>query len=318
MTSAPPVVVIFGPTAVGKTDLLLRLFSESGGVEVIAADSMQVYRHLDVGTAKPGPEVLRRLPHHLIGVVDPKEQFNAGEFVRRADALVREVREKGRVPVISGGTAYYLRSFLYGLPDAPPGDAKVRRGLKRELAERGLEPLLEELGRVDPESRRRIAPRDSYRVLRALEVWRTAGRALTEFRRPDEPRAEYRALLVGLQRGREELYRRIDERVEAMFAAGLAEEVRGLLAAGYGPEDPGMRGIGYREFFSMKAGCLSWSGLKELIQGNSRRYAKRQLTFFRSIPGVAWFDPEDVESMRGAIEGFLEAEHAADAPPARP
>jgi tRNA dimethylallyltransferase len=309
-----PVVVIFGPTAVGKTDLLVQLFPETAEAEVIAADSMQVYRHLDVGTAKPGPEVLGRIPHHLISVVEPTHQFNAGEFVRRADALVRQIAARRRLPVVSGGTAYYLRSFLFGLPEAPAGDAEVRRRLRQELEEGGLEPLLQELERVDPVSRERIAPRDSYRVLRALEVWRTAGKPLVEFRTPSEARAEYRTLLIGLHRDREELYARIDERVEAMFAAGLVQEIRVLAAAGYGPGDPGMRGIGYQEFFTMKAGCLSWFGVKDLIQRNSRRYAKRQLTFFRSIPGVGWFDPRDFGRIRAEIRRFLAVAGSGGAP----
>jgi tRNA dimethylallyltransferase len=298
------VVVVFGPTAVGKTELLLELFP-GGEAEIVTADSMQVYRHLDVGTAKPTPDILRKLPHHLIGVVEPDQQFNAGEFVKRADALIREITGRGRLAVLSGGTAYYLRSFLFGLPDAPPGEAGVRKELKRELDERGLGPLLEELGRVDPVSKERIAPRDSYRVLRALEVYRCSGRPLSEFRNPAEPRREHRTLLIGLERPREELYRRIEARVEQMFAAGLIDEVRSLMAAGYGPQAPGMRGIGYQEFFLMQAGCLSWGSLRELVKRNSRRYAKRQLTFFRAIPQVSWFGPGDVESIRKKIAEFL-------------
>jgi tRNA dimethylallyltransferase len=298
------VVVVFGPTAVGKTELLLELFP-GGEAEIVTADSMQVYRRLDVGTAKPTPDILRKLPHHLIGVVEPDQQFNAGEFVKRADALIREITGRGRLAVLSGGTAYYLRSFLFGLPDAPPGEAGVRKELKRELDERGLGPLLEELGRVDPVSKGRIAPRDSYRVLRALEVYRSSGRPLSEFRNPAEPRREHRTLLIGLERPREELYRRIEARVEQMFAAGLIDEVRSLMAAGYGPQAPGMRGIGYQEFFLMQSGCLSWGSLRELVKRNSRRYAKRQLTFFRAIPQVSWFSPGDVESIRKKIAEFL-------------
>ena len=315
MSIPEPVVVVFGPTAVGKTELLVELFSGLPGAEVITADSMQVYRHLNVGTAKPPAEVLERLPHHLIGVVEPTDQFNAGEFVRRADRLVGEIRQRGRLPVISGGTAYYLQSFVCGLPDGPPGDPGVRKELRRELADRGPEHLLEELARVDPVSRGRIDPADTYRLLRALEVHRTSGRPLSEFRKPSSPRGQYRILLIGLRREREQLYRRIDQRVEGMFAAGLVEEVRGLIAAGYRAQDPGLRGIGYREFFVMQAGCLPWGAVKELIQRNSRRYAKRQLTFFRAIPGAEWWDPEDPAAIKGRIDRFLDATGAGVAPP---
>jgi tRNA dimethylallyltransferase len=297
--------VLFGPTAVGKTELLARLFPTPSPVEIISADSMQVYRCMDVGTAKPPIWLRQRLPHHLLDVVEPDRQFNAGEFVHRADALVAEILGRGHRPVLCGGSAYYLRSFINGLPGAPPADAGVRAALKEALARRGLVSLREELQQVDPASARAIGAQDAYRVLRALEVYRVSGRPRSSFLNPGVPRSCYRFLLIGLQRPREELYRRIDTRVEEMLAGGLASEVSDLLARGYGAGDPGMRGIGYKEFLDMEARGQSMREVGELIKRNSRRYAKRQITFFRSLPGVRWHSPEDVLTLRTLIEGHF-------------
>ncbi len=268
---------------------------------------MQVYRYMDIGTAKPDRSVRERLPHHLIDVVDPSQQFNAGEFVRRADRLAGEIASRGRTPVIAGGTAFYLRSFLYGLPETPRGDPVTRGRLKQELREKGPGFLYGELERVDPASAARIPRRDVYRLLRALEVARAEGRPLSSIPVPQAPRGGLRALLIGLSRPREELYRRIEERVEAMFARGLVSEVAGLLRRGYTEDDPGMQGIGYREFFQMRLGCLTRAEVRERIRRNTRRFAKRQITFFRSIPGVWWVHPEQEEEIRRRVEGFLES-----------
>ena len=305
MSQAEPVLVLFGPTAVGKTELLERLIVDFPRLEVINADSMQVYRGLDIGTAKPSRQLQSRIPHHLIDIVDPDSQFSAGQFVRLAESLNRELRLRGRLPVLCGGCAYYLRSFICGLPEAPASDPQVRRKLKEQLREQGLEALLEELGRVDPAARSAVAAGDTHRIVRALEVYRCSGRALSSFANPDRPRPGYRFLLIGLHRERQELYRRIDARVERMFHAGLAEEVRGLLDRGYGPEDPGLRGIGYREFLRMREGCQTLSEVREEVQRNSRRYAKRQITFFNSLPGVHWVPADAEEQVARSIERFL-------------
>jgi tRNA dimethylallyltransferase len=308
LSQAQPAIVLFGPTAVGKTELLERLILSFPHLEVISADSMQVYRGLDIGTAKPSREVLARIPHHLIDLVEPHIQFSAGEFVRRAERLNRELRSAARLPVLCGGTAYYLRSFICGLPEAPASDPEVRRELKGQLRERGLASLLEELARVDPATRGVVAASDSHRALRALEVYRSTGRPLSSFLNPDRPRPGYRLLLIGLHRERQELYRRIDERVMEMFRRGLPEEVKGLLGRGYGPADPGLRGIGYREFLQMREGCQTLSEVREAVQRNSRRYAKRQITFFKGLPDVRWVPadaPEATDTLVGLIDGFL-------------
>jgi len=286
-----------------------------GRFELISADSMQVYRGMDIGTAKPEPSLRASFPHHLIDILEPSEQFNAGEFVKRADILAREIRGRGRMPVVSGGTGFYLRNFLFGLPGSPRGDPAVREALRGELAREGLAALAARLARADPVAGARIQPGDTYRVLRALEVLQVTGRSLFSFDRPARLRPEYRFLVLGLQRDRGDLYGRIDERVERMFRHGLMGEVRALLEAGFSERDPGMRGIGYREFLSWRRGCLTRSGLVESIQRDSRNYAKRQVTFFRALPEVRWLHAEDRGELCGRIEGFLSAAENLQARP---
>jgi len=329
-----PVLVLFGPTASGKTNVLLRLFG-SGGLfsrtaEVVSADSMQVYRGMDIGTAKPSAQEREKLPHHLIDIRNPDEQFNAGDFVRLAHEAIAGIAQRGAFPVVCGGTGFYLKNLILGLPEAPPSDEAIRAMLKRELKEKGAAALMEELAQGDPVSAERIHLNDVYRLLRALEVLRLSGRPLSSFgvsgknpvlnfttnqHEPTRTEEEYRNssscglrgswlnnsevncryLVVGISRPREELYRRIDARCAAMFAQGLPDEVRRLCDRGYTPRDPGLRAIGYREFFVQEEdGSYRLSqdipGVQALVAQNCRRYAKRQITFCASLPGMQWID----------------------------
>ena len=311
MRPAPPVIVLFGPTAVGKSDLILSLFD--GRFEVINADSMQVYRHMDIGTAKTSLEARGRIPYHLIDIIDPTGQFNAGLFVKAAEGLIPEVRSRGRVPVVCGGTAFYITSLLYGLPGAPPADPDVRARMRELERATGKKAMHEMLWRRDPIAAARIEPGDSHRILRALEIVEATGRSMFSYPWPRALREDYRFLIVGLYRDREDLYSRIDRRVEEMFAQGLIDEVKGLVRMGYGIGDPGMRGIGYREFFEMRRGCLTVEHVRELVQRDSRRFAKRQLTFFRRVPETFWHHPEDSRAISSRLDGFL-ANHTAPPP----
>jgi len=319
--SVIPVVLLFGPTASGKTAVLEELFADEQALvpaEVVSADSMQVYRGMDIGTAKPSLELRARLPHHLIDIYDIREQYTVGDFVRHADLACIDIYRRGKLPVVSGGTGFYLKNFVLGLPAAPPSDLEIRNTLKEELAEGGIAPLLEELRAADPVSAERIHPNDTYRLLRALEVYRLTGRPLSSFPisgtsgqagNPDRP--SYRFLLIGIQRERASLYERINQRTRQMFREGLPEEVAGLVSQGYTRDDPGMRAIGYQEFF-LEDGRLARDVelVEELVARNSRRYAKRQITFFSSLPEVHWItDPEDGELPRlitKLISDFLE------------
>ena len=305
MSNDSPVLVFFGPTASGKTGILLELFKSTGRLqaEVISADSMQVYRGMNIGTAKPSPQERERLPHHLIDIRDPSQQFNAGDFIRLADEACAQIADRGKLPVVSGGTGFYLKNFIMGLSEAPPSDKKIREKLKLEINEKGAAALMKELACGDPLSSERIHINDEYRLLRALEVLRSSGRPLSSFEvSAKEKRSCFRFIIIGLSRPREELYRRINLRCAEMFRRGLADEVRSLYEAGYTPDDPGLRAIGYREFFVRADDQPDrWrlsqdiEGVQALVAQNSRRYAKRQITFFtgvcRGIEDVTWIEP---------------------------
>ena len=303
----PPVTVpvLFGPTASGKTGCLFRIFGKGGlckrRVEVVSADSMQVYRGMDIGTAKPSLAERQELAHRLIDIRNPDEQFNTGDFVRLATAAIDEIAAGGAVPVVCGGTGFYMKNLVLGMPEAPPSDAGISAALKIELREKGASALMDELARFDPVSAGRIHINDEYRLLRALEVLRICGRPLSSFAVPQKDsgssRGNYSFAVFGLLRPREELYGRIDRRCAAMFSQGLPEEVRLLHDAGYSPADPGMRAIGYREFFiedEPSSGRYRISqdhdGVEKLVAMNSRRYAKRQITFFASLPNAKWIN----------------------------
>ena len=278
---------------------------KGGCFEVINADSMQAYRHMDVGTAKPSEELLSRVTHHLVSFLEPSEQYNAGIFVKRAESLIAGIIGRGNAPVVCGGTAFYIRSLLCGLPESPIGSAEARERLRRREKEEGGQALYGELQRLDPEAAAHIQPNDRYRIMRALEILEVSGRSQFSFRWPREIRGDYSFLVIGLERPRDELYARIEARVEEMFGNGLIDEVKRLLQMGFGPEDPGMQAIGYREFFPMRKGCATLADVKEEIKMNSRRFAKRQLTFFRPIPGVRWMSPEKHEEIAELIREFM-------------
>jgi tRNA dimethylallyltransferase len=300
----PRVTILLGPTAVGKSQLLANLLPllRRRRAEVVNADSRQVYRALDAGTAKP-PERLRRLlPHHLVDIVEPDRQFTAGDFVRAADRLVAEIEQRGGRAVIAGGAAFYLWSYLHGLPPAPAADATIRRRLQERLRREGVAALHAELARCDPVGAERLPAADVNRIVRALEVFQLTGRPWSSFRPADAVRRDIEVLIVGLHRERADLYQRIDQRVEEMFGGGLAAEVAALRARGFGRDAPGLRSIGYAEFFAASAP----QEVLRLIQRNTRRLAKRQLTFFRRFPEVCWLPADATDRVGEAIERFLE------------
>jgi tRNA dimethylallyltransferase len=286
------VLILFGPTASGKTDFLQQQFCREGEItaEVISADSMQVYQGMDIGTAKPSPELQAKLPHHLIDIRKPSEQFNAGDFVRLADEAAADIHSRGRLPVVAGGTAFYLSNFIYGMSEAPPSNRQVQEALREELAEKGPVLMLEELRQGDPVSAERIKANDTYRLLRAIEVLRSSGRPLSSYHWFGEAgaglkmREQYDFDIQTIERPRDEVYRRINERCRQMFQAGLEAEVNELFEKGYTPDDPGMKAIGYREFFEKVDG--QWTMRKDidaveaLIAQHSRQYAKRQIVWF--------------------------------------
>jgi tRNA dimethylallyltransferase len=309
MQAEPLVVVLVGPTASGKTALLDELFGTERRraafglpeAEVVSADSMQAYRGMDIGTAKPGHDLQARLPHRLIDILDIDQQYTVGDFVRLADEACAGIADAGKLPIVAGGTGFYVRNFICGLPAAPAADRAMREAVAADLALRGVAALRSELEAIDPESAARIHGNDLYRLTRALEITRTTGRPLADFAAPASPRPGRRFAMFGVVPSQAELAARISARVDTMMGSGLAQEVAALRAAGHGPLEPGMRAIGYREFFELEGAGLS--AIAERIKLDTRRYAKRQMTYFRGLPGIEWIDagPERLAARLGSI-----------------
>ena len=307
-----PAIVIFAPTACGKTALVQRIFGEGslscfkGAGEVISADSQAVYRYMDIGTAKPTAEEMASLPHHLVDVVEPDKQFGAGEFLEEADRICREIHARGKIPVIVGGTGFYIRAFLLGLPPTPISDPVMREKIKQRLSTEGNAALYHELKQIDSEYAKKIDLHDGYRICRALEVYYSSGKTLSSYMIPVENRSEYSFCTIILQRDRKELYSRIDQRVISMFENGLRDEVEKLRQMGYGKDSPGMKAIGYREFFDGES--QADADLISRIQHNSHRYAKKQYTYMNGISGIQ-INADDIDGVEKAISSFCSQEH---------
>ena len=291
---APPLIAIVGPTASGKSALGLRLARAHGG-EIVSCDSLQVYRGLDIGSAKATLEERREVRHHLIDVVDPGELFSAAEYARRARGALADVTERGRLPIVAGGTGLYLKALLEGLFEGPARDEVRRRRLER-LAERfGDERVHRLLRRLDPEAAGRIRPRDRVRIVRALEVYWATGQPISAHQRKGaEPLSGYRILLLGLAPDRDALRRVVERRTREMLERGLVDEVRGLLERGFGPDLRPLQAIGYREAVAVVRGEMSPEDAEGAIVTATMRFAKRQMTWFRHQADVTWFtDPEE-------------------------
>jgi len=294
------IVVLVGPTATGKTEFGAGLAERLGG-EVVSADAFAVYRGLDIGTAKPSAAVRERVPHHLIDIADPRDHYSAGSFVRDADRAIAEVSARGRVPIVVGGTHFYVRALLHGLFPEPPKDPGLRRRLEDEWdADPGQ--VRARLALLDPEAARRIAPADRQRTLRALEVCQLAGRPMTQLWREHPLLApRYAYLMLGLRLPVRDLHARIAVRVERMFAAGLLDEVRGLLAGGLSPRAHALKAIGYGECCRVLAGELQSAEAVEEAKGATRRLAKRQMTWLRAEAEVEWLAGGGGEVLERAV-----------------
>ena len=283
-----PLLVIAGPTGVGKTAAAVALGSRVP-IEVVSADSRQVYRFMDAATGKPTAEERAAVRHHLVDVVDPDDRYQAARFRRDAATVIDEIHRRGRLAAVVGGTGLYIRGLLRGLDPAPPADPEFRRELTVVAAREGRPSLHARLAAAAPAVARRLHPNDHVRVIRALEKLRAAP-ATTDERAWTRPAADYDVVYVGLTMARDALARRLAERVAAMVAAGLAEEVEALLARGSGPELSAMQGIGYGEFVRVIRGELSTADAVALMQRDTIRYARRQGTWFTREPDIEWLD----------------------------
>lgn len=303
--SRPKVVVIAGPTASGKTSLGVELALALKG-EVINADSMQVYRYMDVGTAKPTPEKQKGILHHLLNVVDPDEEFNAAIYRSMALPLVKDISSRGKICFVVGGTGLYIKSLLGGLFNCPSADQGLRESLRRESEVYGSVSLHGRLRLLDPESAGKIHPNDRARIMRALEIVHLTNQRPSDLSREhgfgDRPLS---ALTFCLKVDREQLYHRINERSMAMVEAGLPEETESLLKKGYSAGLKPMKSIGYRHMVKYLKGDWSLAEAIHNLQRDTRRYAKRQLTWFRADPEVTWIVPEDLDLVLKKTRAFL-------------
>jgi len=314
-----PLIALVGPTAVGKTRLVLAL-AECLGAEIVNLDSMQVYRYMDIGTAKPTAEERRLIRHHLLDLVNPDEEYNVNLFISDAEKVCLAIGARGGVPILTGGTGLYLKGFQEGLftmatdnfPENPANHEgeKVREGLKKSLFERGRAALHARLAEIDPVSAARIHPNDTSRLLRALEVYALTGRTWSELlvrqqTNDDPPKVRKNILKIGLSGDRQWLYDRINLRAEQMLAAGFVEEVASLLAMGFGRELKPMQAIGYRHVVEFLDNRRGQRETLDLLARDTRHYAKRQLTWFYRDPEIVWFRPEQLVEITTMVENYL-------------
>ncbi|MBJ6726965.1 tRNA (adenosine(37)-N6)-dimethylallyltransferase MiaA [Geomesophilobacter sediminis] len=295
-------VVIGGPTGSGKSGLAVRL-AEEIGAEIVNADSMQVYRYLDIGTAKPTREELDRVPHHLIGFVSPEVNFTASDFRREAAAVIEDIVARGKKVIVVGGTGLYLRALVEGLVDSPKADETLRR----ELEALSGEELVCRLAEVDPESASRLHRNDRVRLVRALEVYHQTGRPVSALRTEHGFSGEhYDTLKIAIKVEREALYRRLDQRVDTMLESGLEQEVRSLLSRGFSRELKSMRSIGYKEMCAYIAGEMGLEEATRLMKRDTRHYAKRQLTWFKRDNEIYWLEyPESFATIHQHVIEFF-------------
>jgi tRNA dimethylallyltransferase len=304
-TEKPKIVIICGPTGIGKTSTAVELARHFNG-QIIGADSMQIYKYMDVGTAKPTAEEQARVVHHMIDIIDPDETFDAARYADLAGTKIFELDRQKITPFVVGGTGLYVKALLHGLFDAGVSDPDVRRRLKQEADTHGIESLHARLGRLDPESAKRLHPNDRYRIVRALEVVEATGKPISRYHREhgftEQP---FEALQIALNMDRTALYVRINQRVDAMITAGFLEEVKSLLARGYSADLKSMQSIGYRHMVDFIRGRSSWEACVRNLKRDHRRYAKRQLTWFGADPQIIWKAPGQLEAMKLLVEKFI-------------
>lgn len=301
----PGIVAIVGATGVGKSALALEIAERAGG-EIVNADALQAYRGLEIGTAKPTAAERAHVPHHLLDVIDPAERFSAGTFARLADAVLEDLRARRRAAIVVGGSGLYLRALFEGLAELPAVDPEVRLALDDRLASEGLAPLRAELELLDPATAARLAPGDTQRTLRALAVARSTGRPLSWWLSRPMASPRWTPIRVGLTLPRRLLYDRLGSRLQRMIEAGWLDEVRKLLADGVAPSAPAFQAIGYSEWVRHLAGELDFEAAVERIRLATRRYAKRQETWFRREPGIEWRDARRTAGWSAEIAKRLE------------
>jgi len=299
-----PLIVISGPTGVGKTDISVEVAEKFNG-EVIIADSIQIYRFLDIGSGKPTIEERKRVPHHLIDIIDPSEEFDAFQFAKLAREKIKSILKRGKIPIVCGGCGFYIRGLLRGEFNRPGRNEEVRSRIRARAEKEGWDTLFKELKKVDPETASRIHPHDHIRIVRALEVYYLTGKPLSSFR-PYAKEPFYNVLFIALIRPREELYARINNRVEKMWKEGWVEEVKEIINKGFSPDSPGLKSIGYEDVVKFIQGKVTEEEAKEMIKKKTRNYAKRQISWLKK-ENPCWIQLEEAkDKMERMVKDFIE------------
>ena len=304
-TAKPKIIIICGPTGIGKTTVAIDLAQHLEG-QIVGADSMQVYKYMDIGTAKPTAAEQARVVHHLVDFVEPDESFDAAQYAAKAREKIIELDQQRITSFVVGGTGLYIKALLYGLFDEKVSDPEIRDRLKAEADTHGIQSLYERLGRLDSETANRLHPNDTYRILRALEVIEATGQAISKHHKKhgffDQP---FESLKIGLEMDRTILYERINRRVDAMISDGFLDEVKGLMARGYSADLKPMQSIGYRHMTDYIEGRLNWAECVRTMKRDHRRYAKRQLTWFGADSEITWKAPGQLDALKLSIENFM-------------
>ncbi len=301
-TDLIPVIVVVGPTAIGKTKLSIEL-AKKYNAEIVSADSRQIYKFMDIGTAKPSLNEMAGIPHHFIDYINPGQDFSAGDFGNIARKKIIQIRNSNKNVIVVGGSGLYIRSLLYGMISFDQKDAKIRQELTARLNHEGLQKLYLELKKIDPELAARFSENDTQRILRGLEVFLISGQQLSQLQKAKVSPAPFKFIQIGINRDRIELYEKINNRVDGMLQSGLVKEVKELLAKGYS-EKNALNAVGYKEVISFFKGEVTNEKMVELIKRNTRRFAKRQLTWFRKDLSINWISSEKIDQ-KDEFEGFL-------------
>jgi tRNA dimethylallyltransferase len=304
-TNLTKIIVICGPTAVGKTSAAIDLARIYKG-EIISADSRQIYRYMNIGTAKPEPKQLAEISHYIVDFIDPDEHFDARQFALMAHEIILKLTKKKKLPFVVGGTGLYIKALLNGLFEDHYSDPSVRVKLKKEADEYGKKMLYERLKTIDPETANRLHSNDTYRIIRALEVFEMSGKPISKWHREHQfSETRYCVLKLGLYLEREILYKQIDRRVDIMISAGLIEEVQAIIKRGYSPDLKSMKAIGYNHIIDYLMGNCTMQEAVRLLKRDTRRYSKRQMTWFRADPEINWIKPSEVNTIIPLITKFL-------------
>jgi tRNA dimethylallyltransferase len=298
-----PAVIIAGPTAVGKTKLSIEIAKSLDG-EIVSADSMQIYRYMDIGTAKPSLSERQGIPHHMIDILDPEQEFSVAEYQKMALSIIDDIHRRNKLPIIVGGTGLYIKSLLYPMnfTDAYQ-DVEYRKKLQDMAEKKGKDYLHQKLKEIDPITAARLHPNDVKRVIRALEVYYLSGKPMSHYvQNLKDMDFRYNVAMIGLTMDRAKLYERINRRVDAMIEAGLLDEVKDLLDRGYTRDMISMQGLGYKEIIDYYQGKLSLEEAVQILKRETRRYAKRQLTWFRAQKGIKWINMDEFNSEEELVD----------------